>query len=158
MIFSNETRGNSPNKAELITRLKSIESCINNNERLQEVSIELCKRAFSLLADCALVTEDNVRFLNDAKACAEYDTDLKFPYNRGEGVLRKVERDDDIYDNKGIQRFYRGDKMCVVCGGIKYLIANNWFGDPPNGKGLSSNRRAFYNWVALKTKAALNVK
>lgn len=155
-IFSDETHGNFPSQNELEARLKSIANCINNDENIRQVSIEFCRRAFGLLADCGLITENNVRFLSSAEACEKYDTQFKFPYNRSEGVLRKVENDDDVLDEKGYQRFYHGSKMHVACGGTKYLIANNWFGDPPeNGKGLPSNRRAFYNWVALQTKAAL---
>ena len=156
-IFSDEIGGNFPkNQAELATRLKVVESCINNDENLKTVSIEFCRRAFRLLADCNLITEENVRFLSDAEACAEYNPKLKFPYNKTEGVLRKTENDDDIWDKNGVQRFYRGSKMYVLCGGTKYLIATNWFGDPPSGgKGIPSNRRAFYNWVSVKTQAAL---
>lgn len=156
-IFSDSARGNFPkSQDDLTARLKSIESCINNDEKLQTVSIEFCRRAFSLLADCSLITEETVKFLSDAEACEKYDAELKFPYNRGEGVLRKIKNSDDIYDSKGVQRFYRDSKMCVLCGGQEYLIATNWFGDPPSGKGfLPSNRRAFYNWVALKTQAKL---
>ena len=124
-IFSDSARGNPPkNIVELKARLKSIERCINNDEKLREVSIEFCKRAFRLLADCGLITEENVRFLSDAESCKTYDT-------------------------KHIQRFYRDNNMCVLCGGQEYLIANNWFGD---GRGLPSNRRAFYNWVAEQTQ------
>ena len=155
-IFSDSARGNFPkNQAELTARLKSIERCINNDEKLNEVNVEFCKRAFRLLADCGLITEDNIRFLSSAVACESYDSKLKFPYNRAEGVLRKVKHSDDIYDAKGIQRFYHESNMCVLCGGAEYFIANNWFGDPPDGKGIPSNRRAFYNWVALQTTAAL---
>ena len=107
-IFSDSARGNFPkNQDELIMRLKNIERCINNEENLQTVSIEFCKRAFRLLADCGLITEENIRFLSSAEACKNYDSQLKFPYNRGEGVLRKAKNSDDIYDAKGIQRFYR---------------------------------------------------
>ena len=156
-IFSDSARGNFPKtQDELAARLKSIESCINNDEKLQTVSIEFCRRAFKLLADCGLINEENVRFLSSAEACAEYDPELKFPYNKTEGVLRKVKNSDDIYDAKGVQRFYRDSNMCVLCGGQEYLIATNWFGDPPSGKGfLPSNRRAFYNWVSLKTQDKL---
>lgn len=141
-IFSNENYDNA-----LAARLNSIESCINNDERIRKVNIEFCRRAFKLLADCDLITEETVRFLSSAEACRNYDPDLKFPYNRSEGVLRKVERDDDIYDANRVQRFYRGDNMCVLCNETKYLIANNWFSD---GDGLPSNKRAFYNWLTLK--------
>ena len=148
-IFSDSTRGNFPkSQDELSARLKSIERCINNDEKLREVNVEFCKRAFRLLADCRLITEENVRFLSDAAACENYDRNLKFPYNKTEGVLRKVKHSDDIYDAKGIQRFYRDSNMCVLCGGQEYFIANNWFGDAPAGGGLPSNRRAFYNWIA----------
>ena len=152
-IFSDEARGNFPkSQAELIARLKSVESCINNDENLREVNAEFCRRAFNLLVDCGLITAENVRFLSSAEACENYDSKFKFPYNRSEGVLRKVEHDDDVYDLKDIQRFYRGSKMCVVCGGTKYLIANNWFAD---GGGLPANKRAFYNWLVLKTKSVV---
>ena len=155
-IFSDSTRGKFPkSQAELSARLKSIENCINNEENLQEVSVEFCKRAFRLLADCRLITEENVRFLSIAEACKNYDQQLKFPYNSSEGVLRKVKNSDDIYDANGIQRFYRDSNMCVLCGGAEYLIANNWFGDPPEGGGLPSNRRAFYNWLVAKTSVLM---
>ena len=148
-IFSS----NFPNSSdELTARLKSIERCINNDEKLRQVNVEFCRRAFRLLADCGLITEDNVQFLSDAVACESYDRNLKFPYNRSEGVLRKVERADDIYDANHIQRFYHGDKFCVICNETKYLIANNWFTD---GGGLPSNKRAFYNWLALQTRATV---
>ena len=78
---------------------------------------------------------------------------MKFPYNPTEGVLRKVKNSYEIYDAKGYQRFYRDSNMCVLCGGQEYLIATNWFGDPPEGGGLPANRRAFYNWVSLKTQS-----
>ena len=124
-ILSDEICGSCPkNQAELATRLKSIASCVNNDEKIRTVSIEFCKRAFGLLADCGLITEANVQFLSSAEACKDYDSQLKFPYNSSEGVLRKVEIDDDVYDAKSYQRFYRGDKMHVICGGTKYLIAN----------------------------------
>ncbi|MBR4641201.1 MAG: hypothetical protein IKO74_00590 [Selenomonadaceae bacterium] len=149
-IFSDSARGNPPkNIVELKARLKSIERCINNNENLREVSVEFCKRAFGLLADCGLITEENIRFLSDAEACKTYDRNLKFPYNKTEGVLRKVKHSDDIYDAKHIQRFYHESNMCVLCGGQEYFIANNWFGD---GRGFPSNRRAFYNWLAEQTQ------
>ena len=97
-----------------------------------------------------------MQFLSNAEACANYDPKLKMPYNKTKGVLRKVENDENILDENGQQRFYRGSNMHVICGGKKYLIANNWFGDPPeNGKGITSNRRAFYNWLVLQTKSAL---
>lgn len=152
-IFSDSTRGNFPkSQAELSARLKNIERCINNDEQLRQVNVEFCKRAFRLLADCRLITEDNVKFLSNASACEEYERNLKFPYNRGEGVLRKVKHSDDIYDANGVQRFYHESNMCVLCGGAEYFIANNWFAD---GDGFPANKRAFYNWVALQTKAAL---
>ncbi len=116
-IFSDSARGNFPkSQDDLSARLKSIERCINNDENLREVNVEFCKRAFRLLADCGLITEENVRFLSDAEACEKYDPKLKFPYNPTDGVLRKVKNSDDIYDAKGY-------------------------------------RRAFYNWVSLKTQA-----
>lgn len=147
-IFSDSARGNFlKNPDELSARLKSVERCINNDENLQEVNVEFCKRAFRLLEDCGLINEENVRFLSDAEVCAEYDRNLKFPYNRNEGVLRKVKHSDDIHDAKGIQRFYHESNMCVLCGGQEYFIANNWFGD---GGGLPANKRAFYNWLARK--------
>ena len=93
-IFSDSARGNFlKNQDELSARLKSVERCINNDENIREVNIEFCKRAFRLLADCGLINEENVRFLSDAAACAEYDPKLKFPYNKTEGVLRKTESD-----------------------------------------------------------------
>lgn len=107
------------NRTELAVRLKSIERCINNDENLRQVSIEFCKRAFKLLEDCGLITEDNVYFLSNAEICAEYDPKLKFPYNKTEGVLRKTEVDDNILDKNGIQRFYHGSKMQVLCGELK---------------------------------------
>lgn len=120
-IFSDSTRRNCPDsQAELSARLKSVESCINNDENLQQVNIEFCRRAFRLLADCGLITEDTVRFLSDAEACRTYDPNLKFPYNSGEGVLRKTELDDNVRDGKGIQRFYGESTMCVLCGGREY--------------------------------------
>lgn len=88
--------------------------------------------------------------MSDAEACAKYDPKLKFPYNPTEGVLRKVKHSDDIYDAKGVQRFYRDSNMCVLCSGKEYLIASNWFSDPPEGGGLPSNKRAFYNWLATQ--------
>ena len=46
-IFSDSTRGTRPkNQDELSARLKSIASCINNDENLREVNVEFCKRAF----------------------------------------------------------------------------------------------------------------
>ena len=153
-IFSDSARGKFPkSQAELSARLKSIESCINNNEKLQEVNVEFCKRAFRLLADCRLIKEENVNFLSSAEACKSYDPKLKLPYNPSEGVLRKVKHSDDIYDAKGIQRFYRDSNMCVLCGGSEYLIANNWFAD---GGGLPANKRAFYNWLVAKTSALMD--
>ena len=151
-IFSDSARGNFPKtQAELTARLKSVESCINNDEKLREVNVEFCRRAFRLLADCGLITAENVRFLSSAEACAEYDPKLIFPYNRSEGVLRKVKHSDDIYDGKKIQRFYHESNMCVLCGGTEYFIANNWFSD---GGGLPANKRAFYNWLVVQTKSA----
>ena len=98
-----------------------------------------------------MITENTVRFLSDAEACASYDRNLKFPYNRGEGVLRKVKHSDNINDAKGIQRIYHDSNMCVLCGGQEYLIANNRFGDPPtSGGGLPVNKRAFYRWLAAQ--------
>ncbi len=88
-----------------------------------------------------MITEDTVQFLSDAEACASYDRNLKFPYNRGEGVLRKVKHSDDICDANGNQRFYHDSNMCVLCGGQEYLIAN---------------KRAFYDWLTVQTTAALN--
>ncbi len=151
-IFSDSARGNFPkNYDELSARLKSVERCINNDENLREVNVEFCRRAFRLLADCRLINEDTVRFLSDAEACAEFDPDLKFPYNRGEGVLRKVKHSDDICDANGVRRFYHESNMCVLCGGREYLIANNWFGDPPtSGGGLPVNKRSFYRWLAAQ--------
>ena len=147
-IFSDSTRRNFPkNQDEFTTRLKSIERCINNDEQLQEVNVEFCKRAFRLLADCGLITKETVRFLSSATACQNYDLKLKFPYNRSEGVLREAKNSDDIYDAKGIQRFYHESNMCVLCGGREYFITNNWFSD---GEGLPANKRAFYNWLTLK--------
>ena len=148
-IFSDSARGNFPeNQGELSARLKSIERCINNEENLREVNVEFCKRAFRLLADCRLINEENVRFLSSAEACKNYDPKLKFPYNPSEGVLRKVKHSDDIYDSKGVQRFYHESNMCVLCGGQEYFIANNWFAD---GEGFPTNKRAFYNWLVSKT-------
>ncbi|MBR6888824.1 MAG: hypothetical protein IKN16_10320 [Selenomonadaceae bacterium] len=73
-IFSDSVRGNFPkSQDDLSARLKSIERCINNDENLREVNVEFCKRAFRLLADCGLITEENVRFLSYAEACENYD-------------------------------------------------------------------------------------
>ena len=76
-IFSDSARGKFPkSQAELSARLKSIESCINNDENLQEVSVEFCKSAFRLLADCLSINEENVRFLSSDEACESYDLEL----------------------------------------------------------------------------------
>ena len=99
-----------------------------------------------------MITEDTVRFLSDAEDCASYDRNLKFPYNRGEGVLRKVKHSDNINDAKGIQRIYHDSNMCVLCGGQEYLIANNRFAD---GSGIPANKQAFYDWLTVQTTAAL---
>ncbi len=150
-IFSDSARGKFPkNQNELIARLKNIESCINNDENLLEVNIEFCRRAFRLLTDCGLINKENVQFLSSAEACRNYDPKLKFPYNPSEGVLRKVKHSDDIYDSKGVQRFYHESNMCVLCGGSEYFIANNWFAD---GDGLPANKRAFYNWLVAQIKS-----
>jgi len=100
-----------------------------------------------------LINEENVNFLSSAEACKSYDPKLKFPYNPSESVLRKVKHSDDIYDANSIQRFYRDSNMCVLCGGVEYLIANNWFAD---GGSLPANKRAFYNWLVAKTSALTN--
>ena len=133
-------------------RQKSVERCINNDENIREVNVEFCRRAFRLLADCDLITEDTVQFLSNAEACKSYDSKLKFPYNPSEGVLRKVEHDNNIYDARSLQKFYPAERMCVICGGTKYLIANNWFAD---GDGFPANKRAFFNWITLQATAIL---
>ena len=149
-IFSDSARRNFPKtQDDLTARLKSVERCINHDENLHEVNVEFCRRAFRLMADCDLITEETVRFLSDAAACKNHDANLKFPYNLSEGVLRKVKHSDDIYDANHVQRFYHESNMCVLCGGQEYLIANNWFAD---GGGLPANKRAFYNWLTAKLK------
>jgi len=137
-IFSDSVRSKFPkNQGELSARLKSIERCINNEENLREVNVEFCRRAFRLLADCRLINEENIRFLSNSEACKNYDPKLIFPYNPSEGVLRKVKHSDDIYDSKGVQRFYHESNMCVLCGGTEYFIANNRFAD---GEGFPANK------------------
>ena len=75
---------------------------------------------------------------------------------RLKSIANCINNDENILDENGQQRLYRGSNMHVICGGKKYLIANNWFGDPPeNGNGIHSNKRAFYNWITLQIKAVL---
>ena len=155
-IFSDSAHGKFPKTHdELTARLKSVASCINNDEQLQNVNVEFYRRAFRLLADCRLITDDTVRFLSDAEACANYDRNLKFPYNRAEGVLRKVKHSDDIQDAKGIQRIYHDSNMCVLCGGQEYLIANNWFADGGFEKIIGGGRGNFLWNVLTNTKTLI---
>lgn len=55
------------NQDELNSRLKKIETLINNVAGIPTVNIEFTKAAFQLMQDCDLITESNLRFLTSSQ-------------------------------------------------------------------------------------------
>ena len=137
------------NQTELDERLAEIEELIDNLKKVPLVNINFVEKAFKLLEDCDLLTEENLKFLCSASACQSYDFRLKFIRNYNEGVLRRVEDDNDVYTD-GWPRFYPGFDRKIEVGGQKYLIVNDWYKDGS----ACPNKRPFYNWLKEKTQAA----
>ena len=132
------------NTTELGKRLTEIRQLINNDNKVSEVNINFTEAAFQLMQDCALITENIVKFLCSARNCESIDRNFRFPFNPDEGVLRAVTRDDDVLGDGG-QRFYYGDDRRVeLSNGQHYLFSNDWYGD----RNSCPNKRAFYNWLS----------
>lgn len=152
-----EGRENFPaNETELRARLAAVEKLINNDENVSYVNINFVLAAGQLMQDCGLITENNLRFLSNAAACKNFNNNFRFPYNPGEGALRRVDYDNDVmgYNAKGKengQRFYHGeDRHLELRNGQHYLFSNDWYNDSnPN-----PNKRQFYNWLAISAHMA----
>ena len=131
IVFEN-TQSNFPvNEEELQARLDEIEKLINI--KVLRVNIKFVEAAFNLMEDCNLISEDNINFLIDPKACQS-------PTNY----------DYDVLDKDGYSRFYNGTKMRVELDGKRYLISNDWYAD----HSVCPNKRQFFNWIKYKATAA----
>ena len=125
--------------------------------------------AFILLKDCALITQENIEFLNSKSEC-DYRFGIKM--NPLGGVLRKkgltmwdktnlryycpndklILRSDIETAGRKKGNFGGGSKLAVICKGITYYISNDWFADDT----ARPTKRKFYNW--LQEKAWENCK
>ena len=131
------------NQDELNSRLKKIETLINNVAGIPTVNIEFTKAAFQLMKDCDLITESNLQFLTSSQACQRFNLNFKFPFNPEEGALRSVEYDGNVLGSDGQQWFYHGHKQHVELNRRHYLISNDWYAD----HSPYENKRAFYSWL-----------
>ena len=148
IVFKN-TQSNFPvNEEELQARLDKIEKLINS--KVARVNIKFVEAAFNLIADCNLISEDNINFLIAPKACQNFHNQFKFLRNPSEAVLRPTNYDYDVLGKDGYSRFYNGTKMRVELDGKRYLISNDWYAD----HSVCPNKRQFFNWIKYKATAA----
>ena len=141
---------------ELNKRLNEIEQLVNK----YDANIPFCEKAFKLIEDCDLITEDNVRFLCSAEACKKYDSNFWFIRNRKEGVLRPTKDYNNVFTRK-YQRFYSGFDMHVEFYEQNFLIVNDWYKDFSEDRyshqrkpSPCPNKQAFYNWLKEKAQNA----
>lgn len=127
-------------------RLNEIYALINKCN----ANVEFVEKAFQLMEDCDLITEDNIDFLRSAKSCKNFSDNFIFPRNLDEGVLRYVTDDNYVEGKDGEPRFYSGYKRRVELDGDHYLISNDWYKDDDSFR----NKSAFYNWIALNSIVA----
>lgn len=137
-------------EVELKRRLAELKKLINNDDNVQWVNIKFVETAFKLMEDCGLITAENINFLTDARACARFDSALKFPFNPDEGALRQVTDYGDVLGADGLPRFYHGRKRRLDFNGRTYLFSNDWYAD----RSVCPNKRAFFNWLKEKAAAA----
>ena len=148
-IVFKTTQSNFPvNEEELQARLDKIEKLINS--KVARVNIKFVEAAFNLIADCNLISEDNINFLIDPKACQNFHNKFKFLRNPSEAVLRHTNDNDDVLNKDCYARFYSGDKIRVELNGEHYLISNDWYAD----HSTCPNKRQFFNWIKDKATAA----
>lgn len=144
-VFKSNESNFPANQAELDRRLAKIEELINK----PKANIEFCEAAFQLMADCDLITEENIDFLISPSACKEYNSNFWFMRNRKEGALRRVDDDNDVHSD-GFPRFYSGYDRHVELDGQHYLISNDWYKDASP----CPNKQAFYDWLSKKAQVA----
>jgi|GEM_PF-4718579 len=160
-VFKSNCANFPADQQELNKRLKVIEKLINNDDNVSTVNIRFVESAFQLMQDCGLITEGNVEFLLDPRACRnfkpsdprdrEFKYDFYFMYNPGEGALRHVNDYNDVNTN-GKQRFYYGWDRRVELNGENYLLSNDWYNDYSG----YPNKRAFYLWLKENAQDACN--
>ena len=123
-------------KDELDNRLKGIAALIPQPpKKIKGNNIEFAQKAFTLLKDCGLITENIIKALNDPFWC---ERTFKMKMNPLGGVLRR--EDLSMYDS-GL-RYYI--KYAVVCKGVTYFISNDWFSDDKP----RPTKRAFFGWLS----------
>ena len=133
---------------ELGGRLKEIEKLINKPRD----NISFVESTFQLMQDCGLITEGNVEFLLDPRACRNFKPTFYFMRNPIEGALRHVNDYNDVNDAKGDQRFYSGWDRRVELNGKNYLLTNDWYNDYSG----YPNKRAFFLWLKENAQDACN--
>lgn len=152
-VFMNGRPNFPADQAKLNWRLSEIEKLIDKKDS----NIEFVEAAFQLMEDCDLITEENIRFLCDARACK--GENIWFIRDRIEGALRKVDDDNDVFF-KGYPRFYKGDDRRVELNGQRYLISNDWyknFSEDRDGEqkpSICPNKQAFYDWLKKVAQAS----
>ena len=148
-VFKSNESNFPANQAELDRRLTEIEELINNDKSVPYVNIKFCEAAFQLMADCDLITEENIELLCSPVACENFKSRLFFIRNRKGGALRRVDDDNDVYSD-GYPRFYPGSDRRVELDGQHYLISNDWYKEGS----VCPNKRAFYDWLSEKAQTA----
>lgn len=154
-IFRNGIPNFQKDEAELERRLEEIKKLINKPRD----NISFVESVFQLMQDCNLITQDNINFLLDPKACRNFKpsdpndcnfrADFYFMRNPSEGALRHVHDYNDVNDEKGEKRFYSGWDRRVELNSETYLLSNDWYKDDSG----CPNKRAFYFWLKEKLTA-----
>ena len=147
-IFKNGISNFPEDKTEIKRRLEEIEKLINKPRD----NISFVEAAFQLMQDYGLITESNINFLLDPRACRNFKSSFYFMRNPSEGALRHVNgfnEYNNVNDAKGDQRFYSGWDRRVELNGEHYLLSNDWYKDDSG----CPNKRAFYSWLKEKLTA-----
>lgn len=140
------------NDIDLNNRLSKIENLINNDEAIQDINVQFNEKAFKLMQDCNLFTEENIKFLINSQSCKGFNPDFRFAYLPNEGALRRAKHNNDRFGPDGKARFYAKKTMYIQGNDNDemYFISNDWYKD----HSAVPNKRQFYNWLKKKAEAA----
>ena len=140
------------NEIELKNRLSKIENLINNDEAIQDINVQFNEKAFKLMQDCNLLTEENIKFLINSQSCKGFNPDFRFAYLPNEGALRRAKHNNDRFGPDGNARFYAKKTMYIQGNDNDemYFISNDWYKDHSS----VPNKRQFYNWLKKKVEEA----
>ena len=136
-VSDTDARDFPKNNDDLDSRLKEIAALIPQPlKKIKGNNVEFAQKAFTLLKDCGLITEDIIKALNDPFWC---ERTFNMKMNPLGGVLRQEGL--PMYDS-GL-RYYT--KHMVICKGVPYCISNDWFSDDKP----RPTKRAFFCWLSV---------